>query len=272
MQSGSHGLDEADKEDVESLSAPRSPVIYEVVRRQGEEELQRPNGSLLWSGIAGGITIMASVIAEGALNHKLPKGFPAREVIADLGYSLGFLMVILGRMQLFTEQTIVTVLPVMAAPSWQKLGGTARLWAIVFAGNMIGAAIAGLINIHLHLMSPELTEAMLEVSRKPASKEWLALLAQGVPAGFLIASIAWIRAGVSQGDIWIILGLTYAIALGDFTHVIAGAAEAFLLFFAGEIGLGQTLGGIILPALIGNVLGGTGLFALLAHAQVRQEV
>lgn len=215
---------------------------------------------------------MASVIAEGALHHKLPDGFQAREVVADLGYSLGFLMVILGRMQLFTEQTVVTVLPVMAAPSWRKLGGTARLWGIVFAGNMIGAAIAAGMNIHLHLVGPELTEAMLEISRKPAGKEWLALLAQGVPAGFLIASVAWIRAGVTQGDIWIILGVTYAIALGDFTHVVAGGAEAFLLLFAGEIGLGQALGGIILPALIGNILGGTGLFALLAHAQVRQEV
>lgn len=272
MPDSNHGFDQADQEEVKSLSAPRSPVIYEVVRRQGEEELQRPNGSLFWSGVAAGITIMTSVIAEGALHHKLPEGFLAREVIADLGYSLGFMMVILGRMQLFTEQTIVTVLPVMAAPSWSKLGGTARLWAIVFAGNMIGAAVAGAMNIHLHLMNSELTEAMLEVSRKPAGKEWLALLAQGVPAGFLIASVAWIRAGVDQGSIWIVLGLTYAIALGDFTHVIAGGAEAFLLLFAGEIGPAQALGGIILPTLIGNVLGGTGLFTLLAHAQVRQEV
>jgi formate/nitrite transporter FocA (FNT family) len=265
-------LDAADREEVGQLSAPRSPVIHEVVRLQGEEELQRPHGSLLWSGIAGGITIMASVIAQGSLHHKLPEGFPAREVVADLGYSLGFLMVILGRMQLFTEQTIVTVLPVMTAPSWAKLGGTARLWAIVFAGNMIGAAIAAAMNIHLELTGPGLTEAMLEVSRKLLAKDWLALLAQGVPAGFLIASIAWIRAGVTGGDFAIILVVTYAIALGDFTHVIAGAAETFLLLFAGEIGLGQALGGMILPTLIGNVLGGTGLFALLAHAQVRREM
>ncbi len=96
-------------------SAPVT-VLYEVVRRQGEEELSRPAGSLFWSGTAGGVTIMASVIAEGALRHKLPAEIPWREIVSDLGYSLGFLMVILGRMQLFTEQTIVTVLPVMAAP------------------------------------------------------------------------------------------------------------------------------------------------------------
>lgn len=110
------GLTKAEQEDAKELAAPRSPVIYEVVRRQGEEELRRPLGSLFWSGIAAGVTIMASVIAEGALRHKLPADAPWRETVADLGYSVGFLMVILGRMQLFTEQTIVTVLPVMAAP------------------------------------------------------------------------------------------------------------------------------------------------------------
>jgi formate/nitrite transporter FocA (FNT family) len=99
------GLTEAEHKDVEERAAPRAPVIHAVVRRHGEEELRRPASSLFWSGVAAGITIMASVIAEGALLHKLPPGLPGREAIADLGYTLGFLMVVLGRMQLFTEQT-----------------------------------------------------------------------------------------------------------------------------------------------------------------------
>jgi formate/nitrite transporter FocA (FNT family) len=175
-------------------------------------------------------------------------------------------------MQLFTEQTIVTVLPVMTAPSWARLGATARLWGIVFLANLLGAAAAAAMNLYLGLMSSEQLAAMLEVSGKLLHKTPLELLLQGVPAGFLIASVAWLRAGASGGEFWIILALTYAIALGDFTHVVAGAAETFLLLFDGQLGLGQALGGIILPALVGNVIGGTGLFALLAHAQVRQEL
>ena len=146
------GMTEVERETVGELAAPRSRIIYEVVRRQGDEELRRPSGSLFWSGIAGGVTIMTSVIAEGALRHKLPADMPSRQVVSDLGYSLGFLMVILGRMQLFTEQTIVTVLPIMAAPSWRKLAVTARLWAIVFAANMVGSCAAAAINVNLHLM------------------------------------------------------------------------------------------------------------------------
>jgi len=265
-------MTDAEQHDVGELGAPRSRIIYEVVRRQGNEELKRPPGSLFWSGIAGGVTIMASVIAEAALRHKLPADMPAREVISDLGYSLGFLMVILGRMQLFTEQTIVTVLPIMAAPGWRKLGTTARLWAIVFAANMVGSCVAAAINVNLQLVSQELMTSMLEVSGSLLRKAPLEMLLQGIPAGFLIASVAWIRAGVTGGEFWIVLVLTYAIALGDFTHVVAGSAEAFLLLFAGQIGVGHAIGGIILPALIGNILGGTGLFALLAHVQVRQEI
>ena len=98
------GLTHAERQDVEELSAPRSPVIYEVVRQQGEDELCRPDSSLFWSGIAAGITIMASVIVQAALRHKLPDA-PWREAVSNIGYSVGFLMVILGRMQLFTEQT-----------------------------------------------------------------------------------------------------------------------------------------------------------------------
>lgn len=185
------GMTEAEHTDVDDLSAPRARIIYEVIRRQGDEELRRPIGSLFWSGLAAGITIMASVIAEGALRHKLPAEMPMRQVISDLGYTLGFLMVILGRMQLFTEQTIVTVLPNMAAPGWRKLGVTVRLWAVVFVANMLGTCVAAVIIVHLHLTGRELTEAMLEVS---------GTLLQGIPAGFLIASVAWIRAGVSGSE------------------------------------------------------------------------
>ncbi|HET8996318.1 MAG TPA: formate/nitrite transporter family protein, partial [Acetobacteraceae bacterium] len=117
-----------------------------------------------------------------------------------------------------------------------------------------------------------LLESMLKVSSRLLGKAPLDVLLQGIPAGFLIASVAWIRAGVTGGHFWIVLAMTYAISLGGFTHVIAGSAETFLLLFGGKIGVEHAFIGLILPALAGNVIGGTGLFALLAHAQVRQEL
>ena len=113
---------------------------------------------------------------------------------------------------------------------------------------------------------------MLAVSAPLLHKTPLDVLAQAVPAGFIIASIAWIRAAIINGEFWVVLTLTYVIAVGDFTHVIAGSAETFLLLFAGQIEISYALESLITPALVGNVIGGTGLFALLAYAQVRQEL
>ena len=270
--SGQEGITEAERTDVDDLSGPRARVIYEVVKRQGDEELRRPLGSLFWSGLAAGITIMTSVILEGAFRSKIAADVPMRQVICDLGYTLGFLMVILGRMQLFTEQTIITVLPNMAKPGWRKLGVTARLWTLVFFANMLGTGLAALITVYGHIVDRHVTAAMLDVSGTLLPLAPGDVLLQGIPAGFLIASVAWIRAGVAGSGFWVIFVLTYAISLGEFRHVVAGSAEAFLLVFAGRTGLGHAVGSIILPALVGNVIGGTGLFALLAHAQVRQEM
>jgi formate/nitrite transporter FocA (FNT family) len=270
--SDNQGLTEDDRDHIDDLAAPKTKVIYEVVRRQGDEELNRPPGSLFWSGIAAGVSMMASVIAEGALLNGLPADAPGRRLIGDLGYTVGFLIVILGRMQLFTEQTIVTVLPNMAKPSWGKFRATARLWGIVLVANLIGTSAAAWIGLHAALTSPDIMASMLAVSSALMRMTPLEILAHGVPAGFIMASVAWIRAGAGDGEFWIVLVLTFLIALGDFSHVVAGSAETFLLLFDGRIGVGQAFGGMIGPALVGNVIGGTGLFALLAHAQVRQEI
>ena len=94
----------------------------------------------------------------------------------------------------------------------------------------------------------------------------------GIPAGFVLATIAWLLPNAPGQQIWIVTLLTYVIAIAGFSHVVAGSAEAWLLATTGEIGFGAAVLGFILPALAGNIIGGTGLFAALAHAQVRSEL
>src|SRR3954470_11602212 len=130
-------LSEAEEREVEERSPPKAKVVHAAVVQQGEDELERPSGSLFWSGIAAGIAIMASVAAQGALHRRLPDA-PWRELVAGFGYCLGFLIVILSRMQLFTEHTMLAVLPLMRERTLRNLGRTARLWAAVFAGNIAG--------------------------------------------------------------------------------------------------------------------------------------
>jgi hypothetical protein len=111
-------LSEEEEKEVEERSAPRAKIVHAAVSKQGEDEMQRPLGSLFWSGVAAGIAIMASVWAEAGLHHKLA-GVPGREALSGLGYTLGFLIVILGRMQLFTEQTMV---PLQLCPRRTAVG------------------------------------------------------------------------------------------------------------------------------------------------------
>lgn len=271
MDQASPPLSEIEEREVEERSPPKAKVVHAAVVKQGEDELERPLGSLFWSGLAAGIAIMASVSAQAALHDALPDA-PWRELVAGFGYSLGFIIVILGRMQLFTEHTTVAVLPLMVERTGAQLGRVARLWTVVFAGNVIGAALIAAAAIHLPLQSPELTRGMIDVSSKLLEKSALDMLLQGIPAGFLIASVAWIRSAADDSSFWIVLVLTYAIAICGFTHVIAGAAEAFLLLWSGTADAGWVAGTFLLPALVGNIIGGTGLFAMLAHAQVKAEV
>src|SRR3954468_1915762 len=162
-------LTEEEEKEVEERSPPKAKVVHAAVVKQGEDELERPAASLFWSGLAAGLAIIASVTAQGALHQRLPDA-PWRELVAGFGYCLGFIIVILGRMQLFTEQTMVAVLPLMRERTSRNFGRVGGVWVVVFGRNPIGAAVIAAAAIYLHLQSEELTRAMVEVSAKLLEK------------------------------------------------------------------------------------------------------
>lgn len=263
-------LEPEEESAVAERSPPTSRIVHATVTRQGHDELYRPAASLFWSALVAGLAILASLTARGALYAYLPPA-PWREIVSDLGYSAGFLIVILGRMQLFTEHTVIAILPYAADRTWHNFRCVLRLWLIVLAGNVIGAAFAAFLAAKA-THPPEIVAGMLAVSRYIQGIAPGDMLLRAIPAGFLIASIAWIRSAAGEGAFWIILSVTYMIALGNFTHVIAGSTEAFLLFYAGEASLAWVAGGFLLPVLAGNIIGGTVMFATLIHAQIGEEL
>lgn len=256
--------------DVEQHLRLRAAVVYETVRQEGEEELGRTPSSLWWSGIAAGLSIGFSVVAEGLLRAHLPDA-PWRPLIENLGYSVGFLIVILARQQLFTENTLTAVLPLVASPSRMTAWRTARLWAIVFAANMVGTCIFALALSTDLFFTPEAHAAFRDLARHLMELSPTEAILRGIVAGWLIATLVWLLPIVEHAAIWVIVLITYLIALGDLAHVIAGSVEVFLLVADGEISVLQA-SGFIAPALLGNILGGSALFAILAYAQVREEI
>lgn len=264
-------LSRAEERDVEKRVRLRVPVVYEIVRQEGEDELARPLSSLWWSGLAAGLGISMSVVAEGLLRQNLPDA-SWRPLIANLGYCTGFLIVVLGRLQLFTENTITAVLPLLAERSWRNGRLTARLWIIVLAANLVGTFFFSFAVLYFAIFPVEQIEAFLMVSRHFMEKNASEMLLHGIPAGFLVAAMVWMIPSAKGAEFWVITLMTYLIALGDLSHVIAGSTEAFLLLMSGEIGIWTTVGEFLVPTFVGNVIGGTVLFALLAYGQIKEEL
>src|SRR6204780_4805696 len=99
-----------ERKQIEERIAITAPVVYETIRREGDEELHRPAAALAWSALAAGLAMGISFIAEALLSSFLPNQ-PWRQLISRVGYSIGFLIVVLGRQQLFTENTLTAILP-----------------------------------------------------------------------------------------------------------------------------------------------------------------
>ena len=256
--------------DNDELKAADAREIHRAVREEGEAELERPASSLFWSGLAAGVAINSSLIAEASLHAALPDT-PWRPLVTAFGYPIGFMVVILGRMQLFTESTVTAMLPLVTRPSWAALGGTLRLWGIVLFANLLGTAIAGGAIAAGVLGNDEFRTAAIAVSSQITEHGPWGTFVNAIPAGFMIAMVAWALPNAREQSMLVIAAFTYVIGIAGFSHSVVGSDEVFLLLFAGRIDVAAAVGSIV-PAVLGNLVGGAGLFALLAHGQVRGEM
>ena len=263
--------DKTEEESVERASKLAPKLIYEVIRRDGDEELERTTRALIWSGVAAGMMISFSVVGEAVLRTYLPDT-PSRYLIENLGYSLGFLIVILGRMQLFTENTITTVLPVMHDPCATMVMRMLRLWGIVLAANVVGAFAIATLYAFTPALPAEIAPALIALSEHATGFAPTEAFFRAIPAGILVASIVWMLPQAESGAFLLIATFTWLIAAGDFTHIVAGSVEMAYLMVQGQLGFTDAMSRFFLPVLAGNVIGGTAVFTLMAYGQVKDEV
>jgi formate/nitrite transporter FocA (FNT family) len=270
-QTARKGISEQEVRDVEEMATPRTPVIYEVVRRHGEEEIKRPTTSLWWSGVAAGLSISFSLLAQAILQAHLPEA-PWRPLVSSFGYCVGFLMVVLGRQQLFTESTITIVLPVLADLSLKNIWRLGRLWAIVLVANFTGTLLAAIFCTYTPVLPADLLHGMQAISGDLLGLGWWQMAFRGISSGFLIAAMVWMIPSAESAKFVVITLMTYLIAVGGFTHIVAGSMEANMLVLHGDWEWWRMLGQFFVPVLLGNIVGGTALFALISYAQVMEEI
>ncbi len=229
-----HGLSEDERSRVADAQRPRAAVIYEIIRTEGENELNRPLSSLWWSGVAAGISIGFSFVGQAGMSAYLPDAV-WRPFVASFGYALGFLIVILGRQQLFTENVLTAVLPVISRRKLSWLLSMLRLWTIVLTANMVGCLIFAYAFAHLPFTSGAIDVQMTRLVHELAAASPLQTFAKGIGGGWLIAALVWILAAAEGGDFLIITLLTYFVAILGFRHIVADTAEALYGWFKYQI-------------------------------------
>jgi formate/nitrite transporter FocA (FNT family) len=260
-------LSEEQVRDAESRTSVSAAVVHEAIRQDGDEELQRPISALAWSGLAAGMSMGFSFLAEGLLRTFLPDA-PWRPLIVNLGYPFGFLIVVIGRQQLFTENTLTAIIPLLARRNLSTFIAVLRLWAVVLVANIVGAHIFAWALATTPMVRPETQAALMALARDAVAVTFGTAILRGILAGWLIAMVVWMRAAVNTGQIAIIVILTYIVGLAGLTHIIAGSVEVLFLVAKGDVSWWSYAAGYMTPTLLGNILGGTALVSALNHAQV----
>jgi formate/nitrite transporter FocA (FNT family) len=264
-------LDRTERREVIERRAGSARVVHEVIRRQGEAELKRGWRGLLASGLMAGVLISFSPIAQSLILSALPPvGWSA--LVAAMGYAIGFIIVILGNNQLFTESTVTAVLPIATKPTLAKTLALLRLWSIVFGANMLGTLAVAAFVAARGMLHAEHMQALLGLGRAMDARSFGELVVLGIPSGVLIGAVAWMQPNARGSEFWAIFVTTWTIAAAGFSHCVAGAFEAWSLWLAGDVGLLHAAGEMILPSLLGNIAGGSVLFAVLAHVQVQEDL
>jgi formate/nitrite transporter FocA (FNT family) len=113
---------------------------------------------------------------------------------------------------------------------------------------------------------------MLKIAEELMNHTWTEMVLRAIASGFLIATMVWLLPSAEAAEFHVIVVITYLIAVAGFMHIVAGSAEAFFLVLNGHLGLQAMITDFFVPVLLGNIIGGTVLFALIAYAQVMHEI
>jgi formate/nitrite transporter FocA (FNT family) len=254
-----------------NLDRPSAQDIYEQVANNARQELGRSSISLAISGLAGGIFMGLSALGNAiAIALLTPAGSAPTNTtlfVAKMFYPLGFIVVILGRSQLFTENTLYPVALVLAEKKhfWKTL----RLWATVLPANVLGALAFAALAALTSALRPDMLQALAQLGLDAARNPPSTIFWSAVMGGWIIATVAWLVSGSHSitGSVMIIWMLAFVVGLGNFAHSIATSGEILAAVLIGKA-TWSSYGIWLLLAVAGNICGGVGMVTLLEYGQV----
>jgi formate-nitrite transporter family protein len=254
------------------VDAPQPEEIYERTRREGARRLERPLLELVSTALAAGFDIVAGVVVlvlvETQLEHRL--GVDAAHAIGAVAFGIGFVFLVVGRGELFTENFLVPLagLHGKGRDAWWKV---AELWTVSPIFNLVaGFAMATILSAHSVLPYGSGATAR-RLAETVYANGWLALFLSAVFAGALITAMTWFVEGQASAGIrvtvsWIAGAI---LALGAFNHAIVVSIELFLGIRFGADVPWRFLFENLLVATAGNMVGGIGLVTLNRFTQAK---
>jgi formate-nitrite transporter family protein len=241
--------------------------IFESAVQHAREELRRPWTALSFSGIAGGLTMGLTGLSTGLVTWLLGHGNVA-QLIAAMVYPIGFLAVVVGRAQLFTENTLYPVVLVLTEK--KHLVKTLKLWGVVYAGNWIGSLLFASLAVKTSALQSGVRDTLVELGARAIDHPFVTVFWSGVVAGWLLALVAWLVTGShwTTGQAVMTWAMTFVLGLGKFAHCVANSGEILSALLAGNIAAAE-YGSWLAAATLGNIAGGVIMVSLLNYGQVK---
>ena len=238
--------------------------ILDETLQDGREELARGSAGLALSGLGAGLNVSFSAVALGVVGA-LSGGVG---LLAFAAYPIGFIFVMLSRQQLFTTNTVTPVFVVLDEDRSQ-LWNMLRMWGILFVTNVLGALVFAFAVTHTEILPASALNILLEEAAHKMENGFLALFIKGVVGGWLVAFVVWLAAAArdTTSQLLLIWAPVFLIPATGLVHCIAGSSEVLISVFGGEIPWGEFLFGFLLPATLGNAVGGVVLVTLLNYGQ-----
>ena len=251
-----------------------SDEVFQRIIAAADEEVTSGSRELFFSGLAAGLAITITFMLYASLTAATGRD----PILSVLLYPLGFIYIIIGGYQLYTENTLPPV-----ALTLERLASVPTLlrhWTIVLAGNFTGGAIGAVVLSYGGVFSGDTVESAIYISSGGLDVGFWPLFFKAAMAGLIVAGVVWVGfASTNSVTRLLVVYLAFlAIPLGDLYHVVVSFTEVLYLLFAKQIGLyaGEItivggLGEFVLPVLLGNTIGGVVLVTLVNYFQTSEE-
>jgi len=241
--------------------------IFERILASADEEIAADKKRLFFSGLTAGFAIVLTFLGHAVGTAT----FPDNRFLGAILYPIGFLYIILGHYQLYTENTLPPVALVLSRLASFPL--LMRVWVVVLIANDVGAGLGTYLLANTHTLSPDAIRAGTEFTRIGLEHGWWTVFTRALFAGWLVAGVVWLdhAARDTVSRFFIIYAIFYLVSAAHLYHVITAAAEAFFFLFTTESASLAVFYEFWLPVLLGNTVGGVFLFTLVNYAQTEQH-